>query len=491
MPQFSLLVRVHNPIQHALIELLDSLEAQTNQDWQLILVVDRRDAKDWALAQDLALTRPQVAVTHRPADELLAWSCNVLLPSLGTWTGFLNQHDQLVPEALATLTALSQLSPQARVLYSNECHINAFGRTSFVTEKGAFDPFRLVTQEYLGALTVTLTSQLLAAGGFDRLASDVPTHDLYLRILEAHGPSAFAGTPAVLCQHHRTYLEPEAGDVRRLPHLVRYDLFAMRQHLTRTGVNAQAIQEHGTARVVFRHLQHPGVNVFLLVDDDLEAGLDRIHALNRTHGYRLAQVQVLHRGSSPDAALDYQTVAKALGWSYRSLSISLPQFLNRALPLLEHDWILVLDSVPLGWGWLNQLMDFARLPGVAAVGGRATDPRRITAPGLLGYRYEGWDWNTRGRFNRMQVPHQTGALGSACFLVSARAAREVGGFEEELPNLWAMELSLRLDQAGHSLVTVPSAHVQAAGAPIDPAEQILLKASWPGWKDRFGLHQAF
>lgn len=489
MSQFSLLVRIQAPIKGELSGLLDSLEAQTSPDWELVLVVSHSRASDWLLVQQLIAARPRMRAVLRPDDELLAWACNALLPTLGTWTGFLDQHDRLVPTALATLAGAIAAQPQARVVYADECHRNRFERLSLTTAKGAFDRYRLVTQEYLGAPALIHTAHLQAAGGFDRLASDVPTHDLYLRTLEVHGPGAFHYVPAVLCQHHRTYLEPRPEDVRRLPHLVRYDLFAIRQHLTRAQLTAQVRQEHGTARVDYHHPATPGVHVWLLVDDNQETGIARMHALNRTHGYRLIRIQVLHRGTDPEAARHYQTLAKALGWDFTQPVSPLPSALNQALPYLEHDWVVVLDGLPISRGWLLDLMAQAQLPGVGAVGARCTDPRRIVAPGVLGYRYDGWDWNTRGRFNRLQVPHQIGALGSSCLLFNARIARVLGGFREDLPILWAMDFSLRVDQAGHALVTVPAAHIQAQDGPSpDPAERDLLESSWGGWQDRFGLH---
>ena len=489
MPLFSLLVRVKNPIKRELHGLLDSLEAQTNPDWELVLVVDQKSAEDQLLVQRLSLGRARVRSVLRPDDELLAWSCNLLLPTLGTWTGFLDQHDRLVPEALATMAAAIQAAPQARVIYSDECHRDRWDRFSFITTKGAFDSYRLVSQEYLGSLTLLQTAHLQAIGGFDRLASDVPTHDLYLRTFETQGPDAFRYVPAILCRHYRNYLEPRPQDIRLLPHLVRYDLFAIRQHLTRTKTIAQVRQEHGTVRIDYHHSTTPGVHVWVLVGDDQEKGTARMHALNWTQGYRLTRIQVLHQGTDPGAARHYQTLAKSLGWDFNQLVSTLPSALNQALPYLEHDWVLVLDGLPINHGWLLELMNQAQLPRVGAVGARCTDLRRIVSPGLLGYIYDGWDWNTRGRFNRLQVPHQTGALGSGCLLFNARTARELNGFREDLPTLWAMDFSLRVDQLGLDLVTVPSAHIQVdPPAVISTSERTRLETDWAGWEDRFGLH---
>lgn len=492
MPQFSLLARLQKPNPTLLQELIESLESQTYQDWELVLVGAEDEDMPWLALQNLVSGYPRVSLVQRPKDELLAWSCHHLYPGLGQWIGMLDQHDRLVPNALETMAAASAEHIDAQVLYSDECHRNSFNRLSFTTAKGAFDPFRLMTQEYLGSLALVRRDHLQALAGFDLLASDVPVHDLYLRTLEMLGPGAFAYVPQVLCQHHRSYLEPRPKDVRNLPHLVRYDLYACRRHLSRRGLLAQIKQEHGTLRIRYKHRERPGVVVWLLVSDDLEAGLARAAAFQSTLSYQHLELQLVHRGSNPDAGQAYQALATQHRWKYVRTTQAIPQLLNQALPYLAHDWLLILDGEPITKHWLTYLMDHAQLPGVAALGARCTGVRRIFAPGVLGYRYEGWDWNTRGRFNRLQVPHQVSALGSGCLLLNARDARALGGFREDLPTLWAMEYSMRLDLTGKALLSVPEAHIQVPEEhTTSPAERALLEQAWPTWQDRFGLHLPF
>jgi len=490
MPQFSLMVQLRAPIQRELNELVASLDAQTNQDWELVLVVEQSRAGDWLLASDLS-DRPQVRCVLRPDGELLAWSCNALLPGLGSWVGFLNQHDQLLPEALAEMAAAISSNPQAKVVYSDEIHRNRWGRLSFHHVKGALDGMRLQSQEYLGSLSLIRTAHLSLAGGFDPLASDVPTHDLYLRTLEAFGPSAFINVPAPLCQHHRTYQEPKRSDVRQLPHLVRYDLHAVKQHLARGQLPAKVVQEHGTIQVSYQHPKQPSVTAILVLRDDLAEGIERIHAFNRTTIYQNLTVCLLHLGSAPEAEVDYQTLAKALGYRYarHPADSNLPALLNQGLAAEDSDCLLLLDGRAINWGWLNQLVDHIQLPGVAAVGARLITPRWLTAPGILGYKFEGWDWNSRGRFNRLSVPHQTGALSPACLLVDTRKLLALGGFNETLPTLYGMDLSLKLDSTGQNLVQVPGAQILTAVAvPPAIAERDSFVTTWAGWSDRFNLH---
>lgn len=490
MPQFSLFVRVQTPDRSVFSELLASLTAQTLQDWELVLVFDPAAPQDLQLMNELMGTSGNLRCILRPVDEHLAKVCNELLPTLGTWIGFLDQHDKLVPDALGFLAQAAGFNPSAQVIYSNECRLNQFNRPSYITQKGEFDPVRLLAQEYLGALAVVRRS-LLTPEGFDPLCSDSPSHDLYLRTWLARGNSAFCHVPEVLCQHHRDYREPPSRDPRRQPHMTGYDLHAIRQHLVRAGLEGEVHQEHGIARVFLKPARAASVGVWLILGDDEAQGVERIHALNRTATYRPAQFRIVHRGVDARVYQTYTVLARALGWEIVQSSEPLPRLLNQELPITAYEWLLLLDGAAINRGWLENLMGYAGLPGTAALTARCTGDRRIAAPGALGYWYEGWDWNTRGRFNRLQVPHQIGALGSSCLLFSAAAAREIGGFREQFPSLWAMDFSIRLDQAGHSLIAVPGAHVHVIETQVtDPGELSSFRTEWAGWRDRFGLHHS-
>jgi GT2 family glycosyltransferase len=486
---FTLLTRIRSPNRELLRQLIASLEAQTNPDWELILVVDQTSQEDQLLVTQLTFNKIRIRAVLRPADELLAWSCNALLGQLGTWTGLLNQDDFLVPAALETMANAISARPDTRVAYSNECRRNQFSHLSFTTDKGAFDATRLVYQEYLGSLALIQTASLEVLGGFDRLASDVPTHDLYLRVLGSWGPGVFTQVPEILSQSFRSYLEPSGKDPRTAPHMVRYDLYAVRKHLNRIGANAEVHQEHGTIRITYRNSRKPAAECWLIVTDDRLDGLARIDNLAKSHSYPGLKVKVIHSGTDAAVGGIYESVAKTRGWAYERTLSSLPSLLNNALPYFEHDFLAVLDGISLRWGWFEQLIDHIELPGVAAVGGRCIDPRQVVSPGLIGYRYQGWDWNTRGRFNKLQVPHETSALGSGCLLLSTRYARILGGFREDLPTLWAMDYTMRADASGLTLINVPGVvtHVEHVKA-IPEAEQDLFEVTWSGWRDRFRLH---
>ena len=491
MPQFSLLVRLHAPVRARLKQLLDSLEDQSLEDWDLSLLVEEGNLEDERLAWELIAQRSQVRMIQRPVGELAAWSVNALLPMLGDWVGILEQDDWLPPEALETFAAALLGQDRVQVVYSDECHRDRWGWQSLHRSKGPVDRIRLLTQEHLGNLAFVRRTALQSAGGFDRLASDVPAHDLYLRLLEGHGEAGFLHVPGYWVQHWRDYLESTLDAVpRRRLHVTNSDRYAVRQALARRQVTATVRQERDVLQLDLQPGTRPPVAAWIFVDDS-EAGVERLHAFNRTQSYRPLDVRVLHLGSNGGLELEYRMLCKALGYRYeRHLTGSVPVVANRLLPREDATWVLLLQGAPLNFQWLDRLVELTRLSPLAAVGARTMDPVRLSQPGTLGYAYDGRDWNTRGRFSQLVVPHRVSALGAEALLFNPRIVRELGGFDEAFPRLCGMDLSLRLGAAGHQLALVPRSQVLVdPGQVPDEAERHEFLTRWAGWKDPFSLHQ--
>ncbi|WP_199097215.1 glycosyltransferase [Dyella sp. ASV21] len=432
MQTVSILVRVQSPNPMLFERMLASVLAQTSHDWELVLVVSNHSPGDFAIAQRLAEGQPTVRVEVRPEGELLAWSCNALLDTLGDWVAFLGQHDQLIPGALEAMATAIANNPGARVIYSDQEALGTWGQISLQTAKGPPDPIRLKSEEYLQDLALIQKSLLITAGGFDRLASDCPTHDIYLRLLEAEGISGFAYTPARLYRRHRNRMTERSDDPRISPYLPRYDLDAVRRHFERLGIFA------------------------------------RIKQLNGTLDIRIP-VEV------PPSLTFIDTAGKT------------PEALNQEASLADTQLILFLRGEPISKDWLKHLIGASLLPGVTAVGGMTITPTHLADPGAL---LDGSPWNIRGNFNQITVLHSVSMLSPTCLLVDTRKFLEVGGFDPEFPTLYGMDLTLRLSRGGHGCVRSPLVQIKVKpNAAPEPEELAKLRAAWGGWEDPYGLHQ--
>lgn len=464
MAKFTILVQVSDAKSTTLPGLVANLESQSFTDWQLILVTNKLNLEAQQVVNDLAATRPRVDLVIAPAGDILAWVTNSVLPTLGDWVGFMAQRDRLKSNALQLISNTIDSLPAAKVVYTDEESRNQAGVISLRMVKGAINPIRLRTQEYLRGMTVVNRAWLQTLGGYDRMAIDTPSHDLYLRTLDLAGPEAFANVPTSLFQRFRNHAERVVMKDRR-DILNGFDTYGITKHLERRGLPGTIRRRVGSVEIVYKPDRKPWVTLFV-VNDGSDLIQEALDTAAEYFGYRPLNVVAIPAG--PD----------------------LLSRLNLAIPAADTEKVCILQGLPVNPDWLFELVTHAVMPGVGAVGSRLINTVQLTQPGLLNYRFEGWDWNTRGRFNELVAPHQVSALSLHSLLLDSEAFANAGGFDTSLGDLAAMDLCLRMDAAGKTIIQVPRSIVQVATTEPPPEEAAAFWAKWPGWTCRFGLHPA-
>lgn len=474
MPKYSILMRLNQPDQLRFVAAVESVMNQTQPDWELVLLGSAED-----LARSTVIS-PQVRTVVCQPSELTGAVVNRERPLLGEWIGFLGQEDLLLPEALAELDAAMLANPLPEVWYTDEESRNWFGQISMRFSKGAFDPVRLRSQEYLRDLTVVHRDLLTAIGGFDLTANACPTHAVYLKAFEHKGESAFGHVPKRLYQRFRDHRQP----LPRMDH----DLSAIEGHLARMMIPAEVRQLNGGAYIQYQYPDLPMVTVLLIVGDDPVAGLRRIRRSQVGPVYPAASFRVLHLGQDPEAARLYQQECSTLRMRYVRSDLSVPAAVNQQAKLIDTSLMLILQGEAVHPRWLHRLIDHAREPDVGAVGGGCFSGRFLHQPGVLGHAYHDWDWNTAGRFEVLTVSHQVAAVSPACLLIDTRRFLQYQ-FDPSYPVLYGMELCLRLYADGRFSRWVSPCRIEVERGQIAaPAEIEQLRTAWPAWKDRFGLH---
>lgn len=475
MSQYSLIIPINFPKNRRIQKMLDSLEAQTNPDWEAVLLVKSQDEQDHIEGLIEGLPRFR---THRiPDGELVAKSINGLLPTLGTWIGQLGQYDQLTPAALTTMTPA--LTGEVLIGYSDEHALFDDGQVTLRTDKGVVDSIRLRHHDYLKDLCLIQKAWLEQLGGFDLLATDNANHDLFLRTLSLRGEAAFAYVPERLFLRWR----PFTLDVP----LPTFDLRAVQRHLATLGLSAQTSRRSGSVVIDYRPSSPPAVTALVQVDDDVIAGSASIRALQLFPRYPGLRVIVAYRGASDATADIYRILAKSFSFEYQKIAPSWSWGAAASLLVnsVQTPYVLLLRGVPIGNRWLHRLMEHMQR-GVVAAGGKPIYSTRLSQPGIIGWKYEDWDWNTRGKLNVLGVPHQVSALSPNCLVLDLAAYRTAGGFRSDLfPTLFGHDFCLRL--AGMK-VLVPQATVSVQQTVTDVTEAGNFASQWDGWSDPYQHH---
>ena len=485
---FSLLCAVHGATSRGLREMLESLKNQTNQSYELVLVVGAGRPKDQAMVQALLPAYPAARMVLRPNQETLATSATALLDSLtGNFVGFIGFRDCLQPTALAAaLNAFSE-HPSAKVVFTDEECRDALNHITQRFDKLGLNPMRLRSQEYLRDLVLIDRNWLIQLGGFNPVTSEWPSHDIYLKTLELLGTSAFVHIPERLYQRFRVYRDRPA-DLRRRAHLPGFDTQAVRLHLQRQQIPATLVDHHrGTLQINYDLKAFPWVQVFVITDGTADVALRQVQRATSCMGYNAAKLTVVSAHTDSQVAADLGYACRALGISVFHVPSGLPAWLNQEISRADATYVALLRGEPLTRDWLYQLLSHAQLSNVGVVTGKCLTQAQVIMPGVINHRYEGWDWNSRGKFNLLQVTHNTSAPSSWNMLFSTQSWVDRNGFDPQLTTLFGMEFGMRMVEAGLQNIGLPSATIMVTPIATPDAEAALFKGRWSAWSDPYGL----
>ena len=486
MTDFSLICSAHNATSRGLREMLDSLAAQTLQSYEVVLIVGNGRARERQMVEGLLPNYPAARMVLRPNQETLAASATQLLGSLeGAWVGFIGHRDQLLPETLAAALHAVAEHPAAKVVFTDEECRDALNRVTQRFDKLGFNPMRLRSQEYLRDLALIERAWLQTLKGFNPVTSEWPAHDIYLRTFEALGESGFVHIPERLYQRFRQYRDRPA-DLRRRAHVPGFDTKAVKLHLERQRIQAD-VKDHykGTLDIRYRLPSNPWVQVFIVLDGDSEAGLRQIRSIMNFRAYQATHHTVVCTHPDPMVHAELQAGCKPFGLTVAHVPGNLPRWLNQEIPRSQASYIALLRGENMGTAWLGQLLSHALLDNVGVVGGKCITPLRVTQPGVLNYRYEGWDWNTRGKFNLLQVTHNVSTVSPNNMLFSVSNFLRCNGFDFQLPTLFGMEFCLRMRELGAQVLSVANAAVMTQERPAEDSETALFKGRWSSWADPY------
>ncbi len=218
-----------------LAEAVDSVRAQTFDDWELCLVDDgSRDPQVVAALRHHAASDSRIQLASHPAARGISAATNTALElATGRYVALLDHDDTLAPDALEQIAATIAADPTLDMVYSDEDIVDG-GRQVWVHLKPAWSPDTLRTNGYTCHLGVYRRSLVQEIGGFRSEFDGSQDIDMILRLTERS--DRVAHVPAIL-YHWRAHAASTAGgDAKPYAYVAARRAYAA--HLERTGVAA-------------------------------------------------------------------------------------------------------------------------------------------------------------------------------------------------------------------------------------------------------------
>jgi O-antigen biosynthesis protein len=435
-PKISLVVPVFNPSPEFLKAMLDSIHAQTYENWEICIAGASSGGESAAeILKTWQAREPRVRLQRLERNLGISENTNHALSlATGDFVACVDQDDLLAPFALYELTKAIRESPDTEIFYSDEDRWSQKGMRQSPFFKPEWSPELLQSFMYLGHLTAYRRDLVETLGGFRKEFDLSQDYDFALRATErAH---AIKHIPHVL-YHWREHAA--SGNLGGKPEARKTNLAALRDAMQRRGLNAEVI-EHPTAnRARMKVTNWPRVSIIIPTDSASRAEVC-VRELPRETNYPALEL-VLVTNSALIAA-----VSKKLPADINVQFIPFDQPFNfsakcnRGAGAANGERLIFLnDDVETGQrDWVQNLIEPLESPGVGAVAPKMTYGSGkiqhaglvMGVRGLIGTAFHEWDAGSVDYFNLAQSMRNVSVLSGACLAMRREDFFRLGGFDE-------------------------------------------------------------
>jgi glycosyltransferase involved in cell wall biosynthesis len=478
-PRISILLPVFNPNLALLREAIDSVRAQSYENWELCLADDAStDANVRPFLEEIAASDRRIRVLFREQNGHIAAASNSALAlATGAWCALLDQDDTLAENAFAWVALEIDAHPDARLIYSDEDKIDLAGERTSPFFKTDWDPELFLAHNYINHLGVYEMELLRALGGFREGYDGSQDYDLALRCVDRIGAGQVRHIPRVL-YHWRMAPESVAQNANAKPYAKEGARRALRDHLARKDIagRVEACPENPEAHRVVYDLPAPAPLVSLIIPTR-----DRVRLLRRClesllglTNYPSLEILVVDNGSSETETLEYlrsletETRVRVL---HDSGLFNFSRLNNRAAAEARGDILAFLnnDIEATEPDWLSEMVSHAARAKVGAVGARlwyADGTLQhggvvLGLGGVAGHESLRMPRGHHGYFDRAILQRRCSAVTAACLLTRREVFGQLGGFDEEnlSVNFNDIDYCLRAAQLGLATVWTPHANL--------------------------------
>lgn len=479
LPRISLIMPVFRPPIEFLEEAVESVFNQIYEDWELCIHVDGDDnplLHSWL--KDLVQRTHRVRLSISDANGGISAATNAAATlATGEFIAFFDQDDLLTKNALAHIALAALENPHADILYSDDDKIDVTGRRYAPQFKPDWAPVLLLSYMYMSHLFVVRRALFQGLGGFRRGFEGSQDYDFALRAAEK--ARAVVHVPEVL-YHWRATAGSTATSGEAKPHSFVAGLRAVKEACDRRGISATAAQPEWAvaARVGIFSLcfpdNGPRITIVIPTRNRMDLLQPCIESIERLTTYANYDILIVDNESDDPECLAYMASS-----GHRVLRLASPEgkfsfayLMNRAVESVDSEYVLLLnnDTLIRRGSWLSQMVGYAQMPNVGAVGAKLYFPdETIQHAGIIhglygdlaGPAFRNAPAHDHGYLAYTMVAREYSAVTAACLLSKRQIFLSLGGMDDEnFPVAYNdVDFCYRLVQAGYTCVYCPEAEL--------------------------------
>lgn len=448
-PKMSVVVPAYKTPERFLAALLDSLLAQTYDNWE-VCVADGSPKGEGVerVLKRYALKDERIRYVILGENKGIAGNTNAAMEmAKGDFVVLADHDDTLAPNALFECVKAINSDPEIDVVYTDEDKLDLDGGELFEPHfKPDFNPDLLTSVNYICHLFVVNHELLMEVGGFRAEYDGAQDYDFIFRCTEkarkiCHVPKAL--------YHWRCHQNSTSSNPESKLYAFEAGARAIKAHYDRMGIPVKKVEkgvDYGVYHTVFEIQGTPLVSV-IIPNKDHSGDLDLcIRSIVEKSSYKnLEFIVVENNSTNPETFAYYEKLQKEFDFVHvvkweREFNYSAIN--NFGVGFAKGEYLLFLnnDTEMINPESINEMLGFLQREEVGIVGARllySDDTIQhagvvVGFGGIAGHTFIGLHKAESSYFNQAMCARDYSAVTAACMMSKKSLFEQAGGFSEEL-----------------------------------------------------------
>lgn len=446
-PLISVAVPAFRTPETFLIQMVESLLAQTYSNWELCIANGSpEDTVMKGVLEQYMKKDFRIRVSELTENKGIAGNTNAALEMAeGEFVGLLDHDDLLAPNALYEVVRALEADRELDAVYTDEDKVTTELDEHFQPHlKPDFNLDLLRSNNYICHFFVVRRSVVKKAGGFRQEFDGAQDHDFIFRCVET---ARKVGHIPEILYHWRTHKASTADNPASKMYAFDAGKRAIEAHLERTGTEGVVTHtpDLGFFRVKYPVQGNPLVSIIIPNKDEKETLKDCIESIRKKTEYENYEIIIVENNSTTEEIFQYYKELsqdpriRLLRWkkefNYSAIN-------NYGVSHARGEYLLFLnnDVKIITPGWIKEMLGVCQRPEVGAVGVKLIYPDNtiqhagcvIGIGGIAGHMFVDMPANRTGYLHKASILQDMSAVTAACMMMKRTAFEEAGGFTEKL-----------------------------------------------------------
>ena len=446
-PLISVAVPAYRTPEKFLVQMIDSLLAQTYGNWELCIANGSpEDGAMKKVLEEYTKKDSRIRVSELTENKGIAGNTNAALEmARGEFVGLLDHDDLLAPNALYEIVRALDEDRTLDAVYTDEDKVTTELDEHFQPHlKPDFNLDLLRSNNYICHFFVVRRSIVQKVGGFRQEFDGAQDHDFIFRCIET--AEKVGHIPEIL-YHWRTHKASTADNPASKMYAFDAGKRAIEAHLKRTGTEGTVSHtpDLGFFRVKYPVQGQPLVSIIIPNKDEKETLKACIDSIREKTEYPNYEIIIVENNSTTDEIFQYY---KELSQDPRirlfrwKKEFNYSAINNYGVRHANGEYLLFLnnDVTVITPGWIRELLGVCQRPEVGAAGVKLIYPDDtiqhagcvIGLGGIAGHMFVDMPANRTGYLHKASILQDMSAVTAACMMMKRTAFEEAGGFTEKL-----------------------------------------------------------